>query len=241
MGEFNSDDHCIYYCGQGSLRRRVALIVNKRVQNVIFRYNLKNDGIPAELFKILKDVLYSICQKIWKTQQWPQNWKRSSFHFNPKEGQCQTTVQLHSFHMLARLYLKSFKLDFSSIWSENFQMYKLGFKKAEGPKIKLPTFAGLWRKQGSSRKITTSTSWTMLETLTVWITTNYGKFLKRWENQTTLTGFLRNLHAGQEAMVRIGHRIDRLKTGKGVWQACILSPYLFNLQAEYVDTKCQAG
>ena len=49
----------------------VALIVNKRVQNAIFRYNLKNDGISAELFKILKDVLHSICQKIWKTQQWP--------------------------------------------------------------------------------------------------------------------------------------------------------------------------
>ena len=94
MGEFNSDDHCNYYCGQGSLRRRAALIVNKRVQNAIFRYNLKNDGISAELFKILKDVLHSICQKIWKTQQWPQNWKRSSFHSNPKEGQCQRTFKL---------------------------------------------------------------------------------------------------------------------------------------------------
>ena len=71
MSKFNSSDHYIYYCGQGSLRRRAALIVNKRVQNAIFRYNLKNDGISAELFKILKDVLHSICQKIWKTQQWP--------------------------------------------------------------------------------------------------------------------------------------------------------------------------
>ena len=48
------------------------------------------DGIPVELFQILKDdavkVLHSICQQIWKTQQWPQDWKRSVFHFNPKEG-----------------------------------------------------------------------------------------------------------------------------------------------------------
>ena len=102
----------------------------------------------------------------------------------PKNAQ--TTVHLYSFHMLARLCLKSFKLGFSSVWTENFQMYKLGFKEAEGPKIKLSTFAGSWRKQGSSRKISTSTSLTMLETLTVWITTNYRKFLKRWENQTTL-------------------------------------------------------
>ena len=70
------------------------------------------DGIPAELFKILKDdnvkVLDSIHQQIWKTQQRPQDWKRSvCFPSNPKEGRCQsmfkTTGQLNSFHMLARL------------------------------------------------------------------------------------------------------------------------------------------
>ena len=50
------------------------------------------DGIPVELFQILKDdavkVLHSLCQQIWKTQQWPQDWKRVSFHSNPKERQC---------------------------------------------------------------------------------------------------------------------------------------------------------
>ena len=56
------------------------------------------DGIPAELFHILKDdafkVLHSICQQIWKTQQWPQNWKRSVFHSNPKERQWQRMFKL---------------------------------------------------------------------------------------------------------------------------------------------------
>ena len=56
------------------------------------------DGIPAELFQILKDdavrVLHSICQQIWKTQQWPQDWKRSAFIPNPKEGQCQRMFKL---------------------------------------------------------------------------------------------------------------------------------------------------
>ena len=67
------------------------------------------DGIPAELFQILKDdavkVLCSICQQIWKTQQWPQDWKRSGFIAIPKKGKpknVQTTAQLHSFHMLAK-------------------------------------------------------------------------------------------------------------------------------------------
>ena len=56
------------------------------------------DGIPDELFQILKDdsvkVLHSICQQIWKTQQWPKDWKKVSFHSNPKERQCQRMLKL---------------------------------------------------------------------------------------------------------------------------------------------------
>ena len=64
------------------------------------------DGIPVELFQILKDdavrVLHSICQQIWKTQQWPHDWKGSVFIPVPKATpkNAQTTAQLHSFHML---------------------------------------------------------------------------------------------------------------------------------------------
>ena len=61
------------------------------------------NGIPVQLFQILKDdavkVLHSIHQKIWKTQQWPQDWK-GRFHRNPKESS--TTTQLHSSHMLPK-------------------------------------------------------------------------------------------------------------------------------------------
>ena len=57
-----------------------------------------SDGIPAQLFQILKDdavkVLHSICQQIWKNQQWPQDWEKVSFHPSPKEGQCQRMLQL---------------------------------------------------------------------------------------------------------------------------------------------------
>ena len=83
----------------------------------------------------------------------------------------QTSVQLCS--MLAKQCSKSFKLGFCSTWSENFQMYKLAFKEAEEPEIKLPAFFGSWRKQGISRKTYFSTSLTMLKPLTVWITTNW--------------------------------------------------------------------
>ena len=97
----------------------------------------------------------------------------------------QTTVQSCSFHMLVWLCSKSFKVGFSSMWTKKFQMYKLGFEKAEESEIKLPTSVGSWRKQGSSRK-TSTTSLTTRKPLTVCITTNCGKFLKRQEYQTTL-------------------------------------------------------
>ena len=67
-------------------------------------------------------------------QQWPQDWKRSVFLPIPKKGyakEVQITIQLHSFHMLARLCSKSFKLGFSSTWTENFQMYKMDLEKAK--------------------------------------------------------------------------------------------------------------
>ena len=64
------------------------------------------DGIPVELFQILKDdafkVLYSTFQQIWITQQWPQDWKRSVFIPISKKGNAQTTSQLHSSHMLVK-------------------------------------------------------------------------------------------------------------------------------------------
>ena len=67
-----------------------------------------------------------------------------------------------------------------------FQMFKLDLQKAEEPEIKLPTSVGASRKQESSRKASTSALLTMPKPLTVWITTNCGKFFKKWEYQTTL-------------------------------------------------------
>ena len=79
------------------------------------------DGIPVELFQILKDdavkVLHSICQQIWKPRQWPQDWKRSVFILIPKKGNAKersSTTQLHSSHMLAKLCSKFSKPGFSN-------------------------------------------------------------------------------------------------------------------------------
>ena len=111
-------------------------------------------------------------------------------------------------------------------------MFKLVLEKTEEPEIKLPTSAGTWKKQDSSRKKTSiSALLTMPKPLTVWIT-------KTVENSSrdgipdNLTCLLRNLYAGQEAIVRTGHgKTDWFQIGKGVCQAVYCHPaYLTYMQ-----------
>ena len=71
------------------------------------------------------------------------------------------------------------------MWTVNFQMFQMVLEKAEEPEIKLPTSAGSWKKQESSRKASIPALLTMPKPLTVWITINCGKFWKTWEYQTT--------------------------------------------------------
>ena len=115
-----------------------------------------SEGIPAELFKILEDdvdrALHSIYQQIWKTQQWPQDWKKSVFIPIPKKLNEKNVQTLHSFHTLVRLCSKSFNLGFSSMWTENFQMYKLGFEKTEKQVIKCQHSLDLRKSKGIPEK-----------------------------------------------------------------------------------------
>ena len=144
------------------------------------------DGIPVELFQILKDdavkVLHSICQQIWKTQQWPQDWKRSVFIPIPKNSiakECSNYCTIVLISHASKVMLKILKPGFNSTWTVNFQMFKLNLEMAEEPEIKLPISVGSSKKQVSTRRTPISALLTMLKPLTMWITTNSGKFLKR--------------------------------------------------------------
>ena len=148
------------------------------------------DGIPVELFQILKDdavkVLNSICQQIWKTQQWPQDWKRSVFIPVPNKGnanECSSYCTIAVISHTSKVMLKILQVRLQQY--VNFQMFKLDLEKAEEPEIKLPTSGGSSKKQESSRKTSTSALLTKPKPLTVWITINSGKVFKRWEYQTT--------------------------------------------------------
>ena len=96
--------------------------------------------------------------------------EKVSFHSNQPQRKAmpknvQTTTQLHSSHMLAKQCSKFSKPGFNSMWTVNFQMFKLDLEKAEEPEIKLPTSAGSSKKQESSRKTSTSALLTMLKPL----------------------------------------------------------------------------
>ena len=104
------------------------------------------DGIPAELFQILKDnavkVLYSICQQVGKTQQCPQDWKRSVFIPIPKKGNAKECSNYHTIALTSHASKVMLKILQASTKTENFQMFKLDLEKAEEPEIKLPTSVG---------------------------------------------------------------------------------------------------
>ena len=109
-------------------------------------------------------------------------------------------------------------------------MFKLVLEKAEEPETKLPTSAGSWKKQESSRKTSISAqAFDCVDHNKLW------KILKEMGIPDHLTCLLRNLYAGQEAAVRTGHGTrDCFQIGKGVHQGCIFSTCLFNFYAEYI-------
>ena len=118
------------------------------------------------------------------------------------------------------------------MWTVNFQMFKLNSEKAEEPEIKFSTSIGSPKKQESYRNTSISALLTMPKPLTVWVTINW-KILQEMGIPDHLTCLLRNLYAGQEAPVRIGHgTTDWFQIG--VHQGCILSPCLLNFYAEYI-------
>ena len=112
-------------------------------------------------------------------------------------------------------------------------MFKLDLEKAEEPEIKLPTSVGSLKKQENSRKTGTSALMTTPKPLTVCITTNCGKFLEMGIPDH-LTCLLRKSVCSQEATFRTGHGTGWFQVGKGIHEGCILSPWLFNLYAEYI-------
>ena len=138
-----------------------------------------------------KGLLISWCsyhlQWFWKTQQWPWDWKRSVFIPIPKNGNAKECSNYHTIALIShasKVMLKILKARLQQYMNRELPDVQAGLEKAEEPEIKVPTSAGSWKKQESSRKTSISALLTVPKPLTVWITINCGKFWKRWEYQT---------------------------------------------------------
>ena len=153
------------------------------------------DGIPDELFQFLKydavKVLYSICQQIWKTQQWPQNWKRPIFVPIPKKGNANKYSNYHTIALIShasKVMLKILQFRLEQYMNREPPDVQPGYRKGRGTRYLTVNIHWIIKKAESSRKTSTSALLTMPKPLTVWITTNCGKFLMMWEYHTTWPG-----------------------------------------------------
>ena len=110
-----------------------------------------------------------------------------SFHSNPKGNtkECPNSCTIALISHATKVMLKILQARLQQYVNWEFPDVQVGFRRVKEPEIKLSAFTGSQRKQGNSRKTSTSASLTMLKPLTVWITTTCAKFWKRWEYQTT--------------------------------------------------------
>ena len=201
-----------------------------------------DDGISGELFQILKydvvKVLHSIWQKIWKTQQWPQDWKRSVFIPIPKKGnpkECSNYRIIAFISYASKVMLKILQARLQQYMNWELPDVQAGFRKGRGTRDQIANICWIIKKAREFQKniyfcsINYAKAFDSVDHNKLW------KILKEMGILGHLTCFLKNLYAGQEATVRTGHgTTDWFQIGKGVCQGWILSPCLFNLYEEYI-------
>ena len=150
--------------------------------------------MEVELFQILKNdalkVLHSICQQIWKTQQWPQDWKRSVFIPVPKKGNAKKCSNYHTVATISyasKVMLKILQATLQQYVNCGLPDIQAGLRKGRGTRDQISNLRWIIKKarEFQKKKTTISALLTMPKPLTVWITTNCGNFFKRWEYQTT--------------------------------------------------------
>ena len=142
----------------------------------------RGDRIPVELFQILKDdavkVLHSVCQQ-WKTQQWPQDWKRSVFIPILKKGNAKECSNYHTIALIShssKVMLKILQARLQQYVNCELPDVQVGFRKARETRDQIGNICCIIEKAREFQKTFISSLLTMPKPLTVWITTNCGKF-----------------------------------------------------------------
>ena len=141
------------------------------------------DGIPVELFQILKDdavkVPHSICQQTWKAQQWPQDRKRSVFISIPKKGNAKECLNYHTSALIShasKVMLKILQARLQQYIHREFPDVQTGFRKGRGTRDQTANICWIIEKAREFQKTSISALLTMPKPLAVWITINCGKF-----------------------------------------------------------------
>ena len=142
------------------------------------------DGIPAELFQVLEDdaveMLHSICQQIWKTQQWPQDWKRSVFIPILKKGNAKECSNYRTIALIShasKIMLKILQARLQQYVNRELPDVQAGFRKGRGTRDQIANIHWIIKNAREfQKKISISAILTMPKSLTVWITINCEKF-----------------------------------------------------------------
>ena len=153
-------------------------------------------------------MLHSIWQQIWKTQQWPHDWKRSVFIPIPKKGtakECSNYCTIALISHSSKMTLKILQAKLQQYMNHELPDVQARFGKGRETRDQTRWSAGSSKKKESSRKISTSALLTMPKSLIVWTNNKLWRILKEMGIPDHLTWLLRNLYAGQEATVRTGH------------------------------------
>ena len=198
--------------------------------------------IPAELFQILKDdavkVLHSICQQIWKSQQWPQDRKRSVFIPVPKKGNAKECSKYHTIALIShasKVMLKILQARVQQNMNLELPNVQARFRKGRGSRDQIANIRWIMEK---AREFHKNIYFCFTDYAKAFEYVDYNKLwkiLKEVGIPDHLTCLLRNRYAGQEATVRNGHgTTDWFPIGKGVHQGYVLSPCLFNIYADYI-------
>ena len=198
------------------------------------------DGIPVKLCQVIKDdavkVLHSMSQQTWKTQQWPQDWKRSVFIPIPKKGYAKECSDYHTIAFIShasKVMLKIIQARLQQYVNHELPDVQAGFRKGRGTRNQIANICWIIKK---AREFQKNIYFCFIDYAKTIDYVDYDKLenSERDGNTRPPTCLLRNLYAGQEATVRTGHGTDWFQIGKGVHQGCMLSPCLFNLYAESI-------
>ena len=183
-------------------------------------------------------VLHSICQQIWKTQQWPQDWKRSVFTPIPKKGNAKECPNYRTIALIShsrKLMLKILQARLQQYVNHELLDVQADFRKGSRTSDQITNIPWIIKKARVFQKSIYFCFIDYAKALDCADHNKLWKILKEMGIPDHLTCLLRNLYAVQEAIVRTGHgTTDWFQIGKGVRQGCILSLCLFTLYAEYI-------